>query len=42
LEGHAIAQADEKLTEIAKAGHANVDIDADGVVIYDFPALRLS
>jgi hypothetical protein len=40
--GVSIAQADEKLTEIAKAGHANVDIDADGVVIYDFPALRLS
>jgi hypothetical protein len=39
--GVSIAQADEKLTEIAKAGHANVDIDIDGVVVYDFPSLRL-
>jgi hypothetical protein len=40
--GVSIAQADEQLTRIAKAGHANVDIDDDGVVVYDFPALRLS
>lgn len=39
--GVSIAQADEKLTEIAKAGHANVDIDPDGVVVYDFPSLRV-
>lgn len=40
--GVSIAQADEKLTEIAKAGHANVDIDADGLIVYDFPGLRLT
>jgi hypothetical protein len=39
--GVSIAQADQQLTEIAKAGHANVDVDPDGVVVYDFPALRM-
>ena len=36
-----VAEADEKLTDIAKAGHANVDITEEGAVVYDFPALRV-
>lgn len=39
--GVPVAEADEKLTDIAKAGHANVDVTDEGVVIYDFPALRV-
>lgn len=40
--GVSIAVADEKLTEIAKAGHAQVDVsEDDGVLYYDFPALRV-
>lgn len=36
-----VSDADAKLTEIAKAGHANVDITEEGAVVYDFPALRV-
>ncbi|MGH1345711.1 MAG: TM2 domain-containing protein [Nannocystales bacterium] len=36
-----VSEADAKLTEIAKAGHANVDITDEGAVVYDFPALRV-
>lgn len=36
-----VAEADAKLTEIAKAGHANVDVSDEGAVIYDFPSLRV-
>lgn len=39
--GIPVAEADAKLTEIAKAGHANVDISDEGAVLYDFPALRV-
>jgi hypothetical protein len=34
-------EADKKLTEIAAQGHAEVDITDEGVVVYDFPALRV-
>ena len=27
--------------EIAKAGHANVDVTDEGAVLYDFPSLRV-
>lgn len=36
-----VAEADAKLTDIAKAGHANVDVSDEGAVVYDFPALRV-
>ncbi len=36
-----VADADAKLTEIAKAGHANVDVTDEGAVVYDFPSLRV-
>lgn len=36
-----VAEADAKLTEIAKAGHANVDVTDEGAVVYDFPSLRV-
>jgi len=36
-----VAEADAQLTEIAKAGHANVDVSDEGAVVYDFPALRV-
>ena len=39
--GIPVADADAKLTEIAKAGHANVDISDEGAVLYDFPSLRV-
>lgn len=39
--GIPVAEADAKLTEIAKAGHANVDVSDEGAVVYDFPALRV-
>ena len=34
-------EADQKLSEIAASGHANVDVTEDGAVVYDFPALRV-
>jgi TM2 domain-containing membrane protein YozV len=39
--GIPMAEADKKLSEIAAAGHANVDVTDDGGIIYDFPSLRL-
>ncbi len=39
--GVPVSEADAQLTEIAKAGHANVDVTDEGAVIYDFPALRV-
>lgn len=36
-----VAEADAKLTDIAKAGHANVEITEEGAVVYDFPELRV-
>jgi TM2 domain-containing membrane protein YozV len=36
-----VAEADTKLTDIAKAGHANVEITDEGAVVYDFPSLRV-
>ncbi len=36
-----VAEADAKLTEIATAGHANVDVSDEGAVLYDFPSLRV-
>ena len=36
-----VSEADAKLTDIAKAGHANVDVTDEGAVVYDFPALRV-
>lgn len=36
-----VSEADAKLTEIAKSGHANVDVTDEGAVIYDFPSLRV-
>ncbi len=39
--GVPVAEADAKLTDIAKAGHANVDITDEGAVLYDFPSLRV-
>lgn len=39
--GISMADADKKLGEIAAAGHAEVDVTDDGVVVYDFPALRV-
>ena len=36
-----IADAEAKLSELAAGGHANVEISDDGVVIFDFPALRI-
>jgi TM2 domain-containing membrane protein YozV len=40
--GMPLAEVDDKLTEIAKAGHAEIDITDEGVVVYDFPGLRVS
>jgi hypothetical protein len=39
--GIPIAEADKKLGDIATAGHCNLDVTDDGVVVYDFPALRV-
>lgn len=39
--GISVSEADDKLTELAKAGHANVDVTDEGVIIYDFPSLRV-
>ena len=39
--GIPMEEADKKLTEIAKAGHANIDVTDEGGVIYDFPSMRL-
>jgi hypothetical protein len=39
--GVSMEVADKQLTEIAAAGHAEVDVTDDGVVVYDFPALRI-
>lgn len=39
--GIPMAEADKKLSEIAAAGHANVDVTEEGAVVYDFPSMRL-
>ena len=39
--GIPMADADKKLSEIAVAGHANVDVTDEGGIIYAFPSMRL-
>ncbi len=39
--GIPMADADKKLSEIAAAGHANVDVTDEGGIVYDFPSMRL-
>lgn len=39
--GVSIAEADKKLGEIASQGHAEVEVTDSGVLVYDFPALRI-
>lgn len=36
-----LAEADQELTEMAKAGHAQIDVSEEGVIVYDFPGLRI-
>ena len=40
--GVTMKEAEDKLGQIAAAGHAEVDVTEDGVVVYDFPALRVT
>lgn len=40
--GVPIAEADAKLTDLAKGDHANIEVTDEGVVYYDFPALRMT
>ncbi len=39
--GVPMADADKKLSDIAAAGHANVEVTDDGAVVFDFPSLRV-
>jgi TM2 domain-containing membrane protein YozV len=39
--GVSIDEVDKKLGEMVVANHAEIDVNDDGVVIYDFPALRI-
>ncbi|MCA9691024.1 MAG: TM2 domain-containing protein [Myxococcales bacterium] len=36
-----IAEAEAQLDALAKTGHANVEVNDDGVIYYDFPSLRV-
>jgi hypothetical protein len=40
--GIPLADAERKLDGLAANGHAEIDVTDDGVIVYDFPALRLA
>lgn len=40
--GVGIEDAERELDTLAKGGHANIEVDEEGVIFYDFPGLRLS
>ncbi len=37
-----VDDAERELDALTKGGHANIEVDDEGVIFYDFPALRLS
>ena len=40
--GVQLAEAEAKLDDLARSQHANIEIEDHGVVVYDFPAFRVS
>jgi hypothetical protein len=40
--GVGIADAERELDRLVAAGHAEIEVTDDGVIVYDFPALRLA
>ena len=40
--GVTVAAAEHELDEYCRNGHANIEVDDDGVIYYDFPALRFA
>jgi len=41
-QGIGVEDAERELDNLAKAGHATIEVDDEGVIFYDFPGLRLS
>jgi hypothetical protein len=40
--GLPVAEAEAQLDKLTAAGHADIDVTDDGVIVYDFPSLRLA